>query len=170
MFQSFRNNHLTGLIISVFISLVAFVPHAEASNVLPAVKLQKLTNSKGSLNTQTLRGRFAVIQFWASWCVGCSDVMVAMDNIVAKKSRTRFITVSVDENVATAQSYFNDKPRNVKKLRAVAYLDANTILAEALAVEALPAVVVVSPNGKVLQRFSGHPSKDMIQQINRLLK
>lgn len=139
-----------------------------AADSLPAVKLQKLT--RGSLNTSSLKGRYTVIQFWASWCVGCSDVMVAMDDIVSNKSKTRFVTVSLDENMSAARSYFNDKPKNVKALRSKAYLDAGAKLAEAIAVESLPAVVVVAPNGKIIQRFSGHPSQAKKQQIDRLLK
>jgi thiol-disulfide isomerase/thioredoxin len=123
----------------------------------------------GALNPADVKGKRLVLQFFASWCVGCADVMAELAPLVKEQGGARFVPVSVDETISEARDYFKKQKDTVKPLRKVSFHDADAKLATALDVEALPAVLVVDDDGKVLLAVTGHPTVEQVAQIRRLV-
>lgn len=123
---------------------------------------------KGTVKPADLKGKKVVLQFFASWCEGCSEVMTQLNPMVEGMDGVKFMPVSVDESMAEAREYFAKKPK-VKALKKLAYLDNDTKLASALDVKALPAIVIVDGDGKIVHQMSGHPTKKQYDKIKSLL-
>lgn len=124
--------------------------------------------ASGEKKPADFKNKVVLLQFWASWCVGCHEVMQSMIDMKGKNHLTmEFVPVSVDESMKDAQDYFDKKHPEVKQLKTISYLDVDTKLATGLGVSAVPALVLVDASGKVLMRLQGHPSQP---EINKLVK
>lgn len=115
----------------------------------PDFNLQTPDGKKLSLSS--LRGKYVVLDFWASWCPDCRrDIpnMRALYNTYAKRG-VQFVGVS-----------FDDKMENLKK--AITTLDIpytqvtelkkwkETEISKAYHIKWIPSVYVVDPEGKVV--------------------
>ena len=131
-------------------------------------KLTGLTNKK---TMQSLGNKTTVLQFWASWCVGCGTNMKILSDMKKKMKKTNFeyVPVSVDETNEEALSFFEDKSADVKKLKNVSYLDQGTKLATKLEIGSLPALVVVDSSGRVIKRIQGHLSAKQVGELKQAL-
>jgi thiol-disulfide isomerase/thioredoxin len=109
-----------------------------------------------------------VIQFWASWCTGCSVVMAQMTDLLANQPHIGYVTVSLDEKADTAMKYFANKPGMTKDTISKSYLDASgQTFSELNGVDSLPYLLIVSKDGTVLKRVKGHPTKADLALLTR---
>jgi thiol-disulfide isomerase/thioredoxin len=134
---------------------------------LPADLSLKQLESGAELKKKDLGGKVLVLQFFASWCVGCGDLMAQL--APASEGKARFLPVSVDETVDEAKSYFKTQSESVKPLQSVAALDPEAKLAGAVGVRAIPSVVIVGADGKIRGMFSGHPDAAGMAKIKALM-
>ncbi len=52
----------------------------------PAPDFTLQTLSGGSFNLQSMRGRWVILNFWATWCAPCTDEMPALQTIANERS------------------------------------------------------------------------------------
>ncbi|MCX6118262.1 MAG: thioredoxin-like domain-containing protein [Proteobacteria bacterium] len=151
------------------ILLVAFIASSVFSSPLIAddgakkVPLKPKLTLVGSKKKKTLgdvlkSNDVSIMQFWASWCVGCGEVMSQL----AKRSKTDtsvgYVSVSIDEDMPTAVRYFRSKPEDVRAALPNALLDeGGEKIAEPLNITSLPVVLIVGRDGTVYQKIAGHP-------------
>ncbi len=101
-----------------------------------------------------------VVQFWASWCVGCAEVMAEMSGILQTRKDIGFVSISLDETKELAVKYFANKSDIVKATMPRAFLDpSGALFSEANSVDSLPYLIFVKKDGTVLRRVAGHPKK-----------
>jgi len=123
------------------------------------IKLPQL----GSQNTQTLaqtlqKHDLTIVQFWASWCVGCGEMMVELLKRRKSESALGYIAISIDEDMATAERYFKTKNQDVKAAMPDTVLDeAGDRVATPLGITTLPYLVIAGKDGRILDRIEGHP-------------
>lgn len=127
--------------------------------------LRRLDGTPMALST--LRGNVVVVNFWATWCVPCTQIDAQFDDLANAWSGQKgvtFLMVDTDDRDA-------DVPPFVKKQKwhsAVVYADG---LDRLLKIKTLPATVVIAPDGRVVYRveypaargFAG-PVSSAIQQ------
>ncbi len=105
-----------------------------------------------------------ILQFWASWCVSCDDMMLKLDHFSRnKQNQLKFIPISVDENIDDAKSYFK-KAEKLKKIRDQSFLDSKLKISERLKIKAIPTILFLDRSGKIVSRFEGHPSQKDLEQ------
>ncbi len=134
---------------------------------LKQVKLKNLINNK----TETLRlGRYTILEFWASWCEGCSEVMDAVQNKVIRKSRkVRFYPISIDEEVEPAVEYYNEKVKGkVKRLKGL-YWDLDAVMPSQFELEALPKTILLDRKGRVKWEHVGGLKPKDIKKLRRMI-
>lgn len=111
-----------------------------------------------------------VVQFWASWCVGCGDIMSDLSKRSKADPTLGFTSVSIDEDMETAQRYFKAKPEEVRAAMPNAVLDeAGEKIAQPLNIKTLPYILIATQDGVVQESVLGHPkSEELTAMIQRV--
>jgi cytochrome c biogenesis protein CcmG, thiol:disulfide interchange protein DsbE len=69
----------------------------EVGDPAPTAKLERLEGEgKGSL--ADYRGRWVMVNFWASWCVPCRDEAAALNKLQEERGGPKFTVVGIDSN------------------------------------------------------------------------
>lgn len=156
----------------VFAALLAgLATQAQADAVkLPAKIDLSAIEGSARLTNETVKDKKVLIQFWASWCVGCSKVMEDLIPITKATDKAKYLSISLDETKDQAKGYFKFQNETVKKLLPSSWIDPDTSLASALNVKSLPALVLIDSKGTVIESMYGHPSAEQMKKIEDFFK
>ena len=95
-----------------------------------------------------------VLSFWASWCGPCRMELPILADFYRKyhkaDSNFEILAVSVDEDRADAEAYASKA-----KLPFPVLLDPHSSVADAYAVEGIPTMYVIDPNGTIVYGKAG---------------
>ncbi|NBQ54614.1 MAG: TlpA family protein disulfide reductase [Proteobacteria bacterium] len=108
----------------------------------------------------------AIVQFWASWCVGCRKTMdmVLESN---KEQGLPFFMVSMDEDPAAARNYLQRAGASSDQLQSVTLVDTKQEIATALKITAVPTLLLIDRDGKIAGRIVGHTTPAEIKSLQR---
>lgn len=95
-------------------------------------------------------GKVTVIDFWATWCGPCREVMPSLDALQKANPDDLVVIGLSDEPEATIKAYLKKHPHGYAQA-----VDPSRTLNSALAVRGIPHVVVISSDGVI--RWQGHP-------------
>jgi thioredoxin-like negative regulator of GroEL len=146
----------------------AYAAGARPLDRLPEFTLQGLGNA--DLARADLAGRPAVVQFWASWCTSCGSVGADVAAALAEtKAHVAYAAVSLDETVAAAAPGAA-KLRTVRVPGKAYYFDRGRRLADALGDVAIPTVLVVAADGRIVSRLTGHLEAAQLGELRARLR
>lgn len=104
------------------------------------------------INFAGLKGKYVLIDFWASWCWPCRKSFPHMREVYKKYKGDQFeiYSISIDES----------KPAWLKAVKEennpwIQSLDTKNISQSAFAVTAVPSTFLIDPNGKILEKEVG---------------
>lgn len=126
----------------------------------------KVYNLKGdTLDLSTNPGRYALIDFWASWCGPCRASFPHLRKAYeANREKVDFISVSLDKSDADWR-----KAMDEEKLPWTQYC-ATPAFSHAIGKEykitSIPTFLLIDPEGRII--FSGHDSNDLDTQLEKL--
>jgi thioredoxin-related protein len=143
---------------------------AENKPVLPAKIELAALEGDAKLSKADITGKKVLIQFWASWCVGCGQVMQDLLPYEPDGKKAMYLSVSVDESKDQARAYFKHQNDTVKGMQKKSWIDPDTTLATALNIKSLPALVLIDSNGNVIENLYGHPTPNQMKMIAEFLK
>ena len=106
----------------------------------------------------------AIVQFWASWCVGCRKNM----DIVLESSKQQglpFFMVSMDEDPAAARNYLQRAGASSDQLQSITLVDTKQEIATALKITAVPTLLLIDRDGKIAGRIVGHTTPAEIKSL-----
>jgi len=137
-----------------------------AAEPAPAISLNLLNGGKLALDS--LRGKIAVVDFWATWCVPCLSE-IPMFNQLKKDYQAKgveVIAISLDEEGAS-------KVRPFLKEHPMDYIQAigDQGTADAFHVDAstLPVTLLIDKQGRIRFRHVGITKKDVLEgELNQL--
>lgn len=154
--------------IGFFITLFPGV--ARGQGIFDTIAAKGLTrlDTGAAATAQALQGP-AIIQFWASWCVGCRENMETILE-ATKDGSIKFMTISVDDDAASARKYLDRGGDLGARLAGVTLVDTKQEVATALKVMAVPTVMVVDASGRIVARIMGHISVKDFERIRRQLE
>jgi cytochrome c biogenesis protein CcmG/thiol:disulfide interchange protein DsbE len=103
-------------------------------------------------NVPNLRGKVALVDFWASWCAPCKRSFPVMKELQDKFGSRGFVVVAVclDEKKPAMDEFLKKNPNAFIVLH-----DPKGRLAQALAIEKMPTSFLVGTDGKILNVHSG---------------
>lgn len=101
-----------------------------------------------------LRGRVAVVNFWATWCAPCVEEMPALDRLAASLDPDEAVVVAVSNDRGGAKVVRPFLERlGVDALEV--WLDAKGALGRAAGLRGLPTTFVVDREGRMVGRLEG---------------
>ena len=154
---------------AIGLSLVVSVPAVSAGvTVGEELKVQFRTVDGASVNLDQLKGKLVVLDFWATWCGPCMQMMPHMVQLNEKYGGKglQIIGVSLDQ----------DRSEMIKVTRQQGmawpeYFDGqgwDNKLWKQFGSNGIPYTILLGPEGKVL--FAGHPAAGLDQAVERAFK
>lgn len=127
----------------------------------PVFSLPLLTRSSTDLSLTSLRGKYVVLNFWASTCTACVAEMPHLERAYADLgAKVAFVGIDVSDDASAAASF-------AKKV-GVSYplvADNSGSVAGAYQISGLPFTVILGPNGKLLIRHPGSITTEQLEYI-----
>ncbi len=118
----------------------------------PAFNLQALGEAKTTYTLDTFKGRYLLIDFWATWCPDCR---VEMPNLHAAWARFKarpfdILSLSFDRKVEHIAPYRAQAATPMPWKHAFIEGGFQSPLAEAYGVKGIPKALLIGPDGKIL--------------------
>ena len=133
---------------------------------LPEVPFRSLDRST-RYEPSKFAGKVVVIDFWASWCGTCLAPVDRMQEIARAhpewKGRVALLTATIDTDLQAASRVVERR-----KWNETTHLSLAPEELEAIKIVAVPAVIILSPDGKVAAAGDPH-SIAIEQEVSRLL-
>lgn len=155
--------------ISLLFLIIFSLQNVSAQNALPSVELKNLKGEKVNLNTLHHKGKYLIISFWATWCVPCRKETEKINALLPewqKQKDVEMIAISIDDSrtAPKVKSFVQTQKWNFP-----VYLDVNSDTKRALNYQAVPYLIVVDKDGKIIYRHNGYKPGDE-QEVFEALK
>lgn len=142
----------------------AFLPYARSADFSqhfsqlprprPAPIFTFQDESGQSLNLKDFRGRFVLLNLWATWCATCVSEMPSLEVLQRHfdPSRLQVVALSVDRNgLPAVQSFY--RRHGISGLAP--YLDPDSLSINALDAHFLPTTLLIDSTGREIGRIKG---------------
>ncbi len=137
----------------------------------PAPELRFMTRDGKPVSLADFRGRFLLVNLWATWCAPCVREMPSLERLQARLgNRLAVLAISEDRGGAPVVDPF--LARHGLEGLAV-YLDPKTAALRAFAVQGLPTSFLIDPDGRILGLLEGGAdwdAPDMVARLERFLR
>ena len=131
--------------------------HSEAV-ALPDVVL--LDGAEAETSLQVYRGKWVVLNFWATWCAPCRKEMPSLDRLAVAVPEIAVVPVATGRNdVAMIEKFYGEA--GVTALPVLR--DPKSALARQMGVLGLPVTVIVNPAGEEVARLIGDAEWDSVE-------
>jgi thiol-disulfide isomerase/thioredoxin len=127
----------------------------EAPVALPEAVLLDADDADRSL--ADYRGKWVVLNFWATWCAPCRHEMPSLDRLQAAMPELAVVPVATGRNAVEGIRRFFEEAE-VKSLPILR--DPRSELSRAMGVLGLPVTVIVNPEGEEVARLIGDAEWD----------
>lgn len=136
---------------------------------LPALAFE--TEDGRPVSLSDFRGRFVLLNVWATWCPPCRKEMPSLDRLQAKIGGDDFevVALSIDREAELVKPFF----ASVGVARLVVYLDRTGSVMPALRIAGLPTTVLIDPRGVEIARWAGAKEWDepaVIDELRTLMR
>ncbi len=125
----------------------------EFKRPLPAPDFSAENARGGETALADFRGRYVLLNFWATWCVPCVKEMPAMERLYREFAGRPFavVAVSLDEDGPEKVAAFVRE----LELTFTILLDPDSVVAKRYGVKNLPSSFLIDPEGQVIAAAKG---------------
>ena len=109
------------------------------------------------------RGRWVVLNFFASWCTPCIEEhpqLMAFDAAHRAEGDAVLIGVTFDDKTEDAKAFFEERGGDWPVID-----DPENSIGVAYGVAQVPETFVIAPNGTVVQRFAGAVTRAKLDEV-----
>ncbi len=150
------------------LALAACSSEAPATNVggyvtpYPAPDFTLTALNGGSLSLSTMRGRWVILNFWATWCVPCGTEMPALQTIANERSgQVALFGINMRESDDDVRTYMT---RHRLSFPILTNPDDNLLNNYNLQV-GVPQTLIISPQGEIVYHVYGAIDLDQFRSI-----
>jgi thiol-disulfide isomerase/thioredoxin len=143
------------------------LPFARPVSAKPMPELAFEDAGGGAHKLADFRGKFVLLNIWATWCAPCREEMPALDRLQAQMASERFqvVAISVDQQgLPIARKFYAET--GIKALPV--YIDRTAKAAFTLEAAGLPATLLVDPQGREVGRHLGAVRWDSAEVMGHL--
>ncbi|MEP6262834.1 MAG: TlpA disulfide reductase family protein [Gillisia sp.] len=136
-------------------------------NPVPEIIVKDISNNLFSF--QNLKGKYFLIDFWASWCVPCiKDFPFLKDLEKANHEKLEIVSISLDTDINAWKTAI--KKNYIDRFTHIALEEnpENKIKLDFF-VQAIPVKILVNPEGIIIGRWRGYDKKHQ-DEINSLIR
>ena len=130
----------------------------------PDFKLEKLDGTPFRLSDQ--RGKVVVLDFWATWCGACIQVLPQIDHLINQHKDREVLLIAV--NLQEAPEAIHATLKRLK-LETTVVLDQDGVVAGKYAAVAIPQTVIIDRSGQVFRLFVGG-GPQYVEQVQEALQ
>jgi len=129
----------------------------------PAFETTSVDGKKVSL--ADLKGKFVLIDTWATWCGPCKRQSPFFDKMAIKykKENIVFAAISIDENVGKWLIEAKTKSKSVLQL----HLDNSDLFSKEYDVPSIPRFILIDPDGKFINARMPYPEDSSFELLLR---
>lgn len=124
---------------------------------VPVPEAVLLDAEDGTHSLADYRGKWVVLNFWATWCAPCRQEMPSLDRLQAAMPEIAVVPVATGRNAVEGIRRFFEQAE-VKGLPILR--DPTSDLARAMHVLGLPVTVIINPEGQEVGRLIGDAEWD----------
>jgi cytochrome c biogenesis protein CcmG/thiol:disulfide interchange protein DsbE len=124
----------------------------------PDVLMQKLEGD-GSLRISSLRGRPAVVNFWATWCIPCIQEHTSLTAGARSNPDVSFLGVVYEDSAENARRFLA-----MRGSAYPSYVDEDGRAAIAFGVYGVPETFFVDAKGTVVDKYVGPLDDQTLQE------
>lgn len=149
------------------VELQGRIKNIKENQVGRTIKYFKIQDEYGNYTTtDSLKGSYVLLDFWASWCAPCRAEFINTKAILKKDyaSNLKIVTISLDENAEKWKNAIHQDSLSVFKNLYVPAIEQQAFQKE-FNILLLPTKIFLSPSGKILWRQAG-----LTEDLNNIIK
>lgn len=144
---------LTLLVLSSFVSCKKGSKEANVKGPL-SFKLKSIDGE--IINLEDYKGNYVLIDFWASWCQPCKQAIPYIVKFFNEYGGSKFYVIGI--GLEEENALFNySRRQNIPYL----ILAGNNEIAKYYGVQAIPTLVLIDPDGKIIYKHVGFSEEEM---------
>jgi len=130
----------------------------------PEIELASVLNAEKAPKLADLKGKVAVVEFWATWCPPCRTTIPHLNKLHAKFKDKDVVILGISKEPESKVKPFVQK----LKMTYVVGMDKDGRTSKAYGIRSIPTAYVLDKGGVV--RWEGHPATLTDKVIEDLLK
>ncbi len=129
----------------------------------PAPDFQSTALNKDSFSLADFKGRYIVMDVWATWCAPCKVESPNFERLAEQYTgpKLAFVALSIDDNQNSWRSQASDRSPRVLQLIAN---DIN-VFGKSFGIETIPRFMLIGPDGKIINVQLPYPSDPEFEAI-----
>lgn len=128
-----------------------------------------LDNKGKTVNLSKFRGKYVIIDLWATWCAPCKQIRPVFEtrnNQYRYYDNIQFISVSLDQDQSKWKNYLKTKPSNIPQF----WLNNAEQFMRMYKIQSIPRFMIIDPDGKIFNMNTPFPDEDNFVEILDKLK
>lgn len=124
-------------------------------------------NQRGdSISLSNFKGKYVLIDVWATWCRPCLDQIPQLEDLVKKFSGRNivFLSISVDQDKQVWNKMVQEKKLKGYQL----YAGRSDVLKDFYKVSGIPRFILIGKNGEIVESNCVSPNENLDKYISKL--